>query len=259
MRAQQLGVLLVNCLCDEADVERCEVIRRRFDAWLGCVVDVVWFGSKSLLFPLPPSDVWLVVVTGSATKAYDETTPWVGGLVSWLSSILEQCPLVRVLGICFGSQVLAMACGGTCEKLARPEVGGVCCNWTIAGAEVPFRLVAAHGETVGFAGAALRNARVLAENVEGGVQGFVACGGRALGGRLFHLLMPLCSHLLATVTCHPEYGRPEGEERAKLRHERGEISDAQLVQALDSLALPLGGAEFAKTLVLPWANGLLTL
>ncbi len=232
-----LRVLLINCLNAEHDTHACELTRSRFQTWLDTKDVCVWFGANAASFALELKNIDLVIVSGSATKADDVNTPWVDSLISWLHrllSMLEQREDVRVLGICFGSQVLATACGGSCLRLLEPEVGGVSCKWGLPDEERSFRLVAAHGETVQIAKEGMR---VLAENKAGGIQGFVAARGKALG-----------------VTCHPEYGRLEGEVRANQRREREEISDLQLSAALESLALPLDGGLFARDVVLPWVK-----
>lgn len=58
-----------------------------------------------------------VVITGSAASAYKDD-PWIVKLVEYVC-MLRSDPYkanVRLVGICFGHQIIARACGGHCEK-----------------------------------------------------------------------------------------------------------------------------------------------
>ncbi|MCC7275776.1 MAG: type 1 glutamine amidotransferase [Alphaproteobacteria bacterium] len=58
-------------------------------------------------------DGW--IVTGSAAGAYDDL-PWIAGLTRFLQ---EARGRTRLVGICFGHQIMAQAFGGRVEKSAR--------------------------------------------------------------------------------------------------------------------------------------------
>lgn len=63
--------------------------------------------------PLP--DYWAhhgVIITGSPSGVYDGE-PWIAALMSWLNGAVGRCKLV---GICFGHQVMAQAFGGIVQK-----------------------------------------------------------------------------------------------------------------------------------------------
>ena len=70
-----------------------------------------------------PRDYDLVVSLGSEKSAYDDTVPWVGREVSLLRAAFDAD--VPVLGICFGSQILARALGGQALPGERTEIGWV--------------------------------------------------------------------------------------------------------------------------------------
>ena len=70
-----------------------------------------------------PRDYDLVVSLGSEKSAYDDTVPWVGREVSLLRAAFDAD--VPVLGICFGSQILARALGGQALPSEHPEIGWV--------------------------------------------------------------------------------------------------------------------------------------
>jgi len=56
-----------------------------------------------------------MVITGSAASAYEDL-PWIHGLTKYIRSVTEAHPRVKIIGICFGHQVVAAALGGRVEK-----------------------------------------------------------------------------------------------------------------------------------------------
>ncbi|PQP14476.1 type 1 glutamine amidotransferase [Rhodococcus opacus] len=71
------------------------------------------------------SDYDLLVVLGAPWAAYDDAGigRWLTPELRWLSGTVAAGG--AVLGICFGSQVLARALGGSVARSAHPEVGWV--------------------------------------------------------------------------------------------------------------------------------------
>ncbi len=65
----------------------------------------------------------LVVSLGSEKSAYDDALPWMGREVALLREAVEAD--VPVLGICFGSQILARALGGEALRARQSEIGWV--------------------------------------------------------------------------------------------------------------------------------------
>jgi GMP synthase (glutamine-hydrolysing) len=71
--------------------------------------------------PLPdPADVDLVVCYGAAASAHDDRVAWLGDELDYLRAASAQTAL---LGICFGSQVIARALGGTALRAPEAEIG----------------------------------------------------------------------------------------------------------------------------------------
>jgi GMP synthase-like glutamine amidotransferase len=70
-----------------------------------------------------PRDYELVVVLGSEAAAYDDAVPWLADQLTMLREAAEAD--VPVLGICFGSQLLARALGGRAMRNVAPEIGWV--------------------------------------------------------------------------------------------------------------------------------------
>ena len=72
---------------------------------------------------LDPREYDLVVSLGSERSAYDDTLSWVPREVALLRDAFDAD--VPVLGICFGSQILARALGGEARRAQRSEIGWV--------------------------------------------------------------------------------------------------------------------------------------
>ncbi|KAM5433449.1 hypothetical protein McanMca71_002118 [Microsporum canis] len=64
-------------------------------------------------------DIDAVLITGSKFDAFDTTTPWINKLVGFTATVLAQ-DRVRVIGVCFGHQILGRALG---VKVGRSDVG----------------------------------------------------------------------------------------------------------------------------------------
>ena len=68
-------------------------------------------------------DYDLVVSLGSERSAYDDSLPWIAPEVALLRDAVSAD--IPVLGICFGSQILARALGGQALPSEHPEIGWV--------------------------------------------------------------------------------------------------------------------------------------
>ncbi|KAL7267377.1 hypothetical protein RUND412_010038 [Rhizina undulata] len=60
-------------------------------------------------------DVDAVWITGSRSNAF-ENTPWIVKLVAFVRNILENQSRVRVVGVCFGHQIIGRALGAKVER-----------------------------------------------------------------------------------------------------------------------------------------------
>ncbi|KAF8154701.1 class I glutamine amidotransferase-like protein [Crassisporium funariophilum] len=64
-----------------------------------------------------------IMLTGSAASAY-ENIEWTNKLVGYISRVADTKPHVKLIGICFGHQIVARALGGECvPNGGRWEVG----------------------------------------------------------------------------------------------------------------------------------------
>ncbi|WP_395944642.1 type 1 glutamine amidotransferase [Brevundimonas sp.] len=87
----------------------------RFRALLGEGVATTRFNVQAGHLPDDPAAFQGAIVTGSAAGVYDDL-PWIPQLVTWLRAARGR---TRLVGICFGHQVLAHAFGGAVEKSDR--------------------------------------------------------------------------------------------------------------------------------------------
>ncbi|OXY81592.1 type 1 glutamine amidotransferase [Oceanimonas doudoroffii] len=84
---------------------------------LGITLDVVCIEGA-----LPdPETLELLFVMGSIDAAYDDSLPWLQKEITWLRQVIDRG--VPVLGICFGSQLLARVLGGGVARNHTPEIG----------------------------------------------------------------------------------------------------------------------------------------
>lgn len=87
----------------------------RFRALLGDGVPTTRFNVQEGRLPDDPAAFEGVVVTGSAAGVYEDHV-WIPQLTEWLQAARGR---TRILGICFGHQVMAQAWGGRVEKSDR--------------------------------------------------------------------------------------------------------------------------------------------
>ena len=88
----------------------------RYDAMIGRLLgpgyETVAYDVTAGAFPERPEDCAAYVITGSSVGVYDPL-PWIGTLRDYLREVEGRTKLV---GICFGHQIMAEAFGGRVEK-----------------------------------------------------------------------------------------------------------------------------------------------
>jgi len=87
----------------------------RFRALLGEDTATVRFDVQNGHLPDDPSEFTGCIVTGSAAGVYEDHV-WIPQLTYWLQEALGK---TRLLGICFGHQIMAHAFGGIVQKVDR--------------------------------------------------------------------------------------------------------------------------------------------
>jgi len=64
-------------------------------------------------YPDNIDDYRAIILTGSAASAY-ENLEWINRLVSFVRDVAQNKPHIKLIGICFGHQIIARAMGGEC-------------------------------------------------------------------------------------------------------------------------------------------------
>jgi len=58
-----------------------------------------------------------ILISGSDWNVYNAAIPQISAFLTKLRSLVHNNPTIKIVGICFGSQALAQALGGRCEKM----------------------------------------------------------------------------------------------------------------------------------------------
>ncbi len=86
------------------------------------------------------------LITGSKAGVYDPL-PWIAALESWIVDFHRQ--RARIIGICFGHQIIAQSLGGTAEKSEKGwGLGVLSCGQTLTGNASTLRLIHSHQDQV---------------------------------------------------------------------------------------------------------------
>ncbi|KZT03619.1 class I glutamine amidotransferase-like protein [Laetiporus sulphureus 93-53] len=64
-------------------------------------------------YPRNVDDYQAIILTGSAASAY-ENVDWINRLIDYVHDIALNKPYIKLIGICFGHQIIARAMGGEC-------------------------------------------------------------------------------------------------------------------------------------------------
>ncbi|CAG8502475.1 12326_t:CDS:2 [Acaulospora colombiana] len=68
-----------------------------------------------------------IIISGSSASAYDDI-PWINRLTDFTKFLIENHPNVKIIGVCFGHQIIAKAMGG---KVIKNPIG-----WEVAVTEI---------------------------------------------------------------------------------------------------------------------------
>ncbi|KIJ56370.1 hypothetical protein M422DRAFT_23651 [Sphaerobolus stellatus SS14] len=76
-----------------------------------------------------------VLLTGSAASAYADL-PWIHKLIEFVRTLATERPEVKIIGICFGHQIIAEALGSKCVHNGKWEIGTTEIKLTDKGKEI---------------------------------------------------------------------------------------------------------------------------
>ncbi|KAG2148213.1 class I glutamine amidotransferase-like protein [Suillus bovinus] len=80
-----------------------------------------------------------ILITGSASTAHEYEQPgreWMKKLIEYVRFVATEKPQIKIFGICFGHQIVALAMGGTCVRNTRFEVSATKLQLTELGKRV---------------------------------------------------------------------------------------------------------------------------
>ncbi|WP_374273963.1 type 1 glutamine amidotransferase [Brevundimonas sp.] len=200
-----------------------EALRERFDDYPAAFRKLLGLGGETQVFdveralPADPTAFQGVIVTGSPAGAYEDRA-WIPPLEDWLRAARGR---TRLIGICFGHQIMAQAFGGRVEKsdkgwgvgLHRYDIVATE-PWMVPSAD-HIAIPVSHQDQVVDPGP---EARVIARS------DFTPFGGLAWGEDAISL------------QCHPEFEPAYAAALVEAR--RGRIPDAVVDTALASLTQP---------------------
>ncbi|EAQ86382.1 hypothetical protein CHGG_07635 [Chaetomium globosum CBS 148.51] len=189
--------------------------------------DVVRGGPDTGAYP-DPDAIDAVLITGSRSAAYADDA-WVVRLAAFVRGLLDG-GRVRVIGVCFGHQIVARALGAR----VAPSPGG----WELSVTEVA---LSKEGRRV-FGGESLKMYQTHRDAV------LELPRGVALLGRTEQC--PIQSMYvrgrLITVQGHPEYSRFIMSEMLRARHVAGAIADGPYEDAMKRVGDPHDGLAMAR-------------
>lgn len=83
--------------------------------------------------PAPVTDADILVILGSSESVYDNGLAWINDEIALMMEAARSG--VRILGVCFGAQMLCVAHGGAVERAPHGELGWVRVDSRIEGIE----------------------------------------------------------------------------------------------------------------------------
>lgn len=180
-----------------------------------CVLEIRYYQVQQGEFPRSAQECDAYLITGSKAGVYD-ALPWIDRLCDWIQSFYRQN--AKIIGICFGHQIIAHSLGG---KAAKSEKGwglGVLNVETLESrhwmnpAPAIFRLIYSHQDQV--------------------LQ--LPAGATPLLGNSFCPIAGYCiGDQVLSLQGHPEF--TEDYFRRLIAHRRNRIKSDQIEEALSSL------------------------
>ncbi|RFU29486.1 hypothetical protein B7463_g6851, partial [Scytalidium lignicola] len=174
------------------------------------------------------SDIDAILISGSKFNSFDDS-PWIVKLVDFVKEVLQQ-DRVRIIGVCFGHQIVGRAMGA---KVDRSNKG-----WEIS--VIPISLTNRGQEIFGKSSLALHQMhRDAVYRYPEGVEEL------AYTEKCPVQSMYIAKRLI-TVQGHPEFNEQIVRELLKARHESGIFDDAAFEESIGRVDKPQDGVVVAQ-------------
>ncbi|KAG1733884.1 class I glutamine amidotransferase-like protein [Suillus paluster] len=97
------------------------------------------FDVRAQVYPKDVDEYDAILITGSVSTAHEYEQPgreWIKKLIEYVRVVATEKPWIKIFGICFGHQIVALAMGGTCVRNMRFEVSATKLQLTELGKRV---------------------------------------------------------------------------------------------------------------------------
>ncbi|KAF1810510.1 class I glutamine amidotransferase-like protein [Eremomyces bilateralis CBS 781.70] len=189
-----------------------------------------WPVEKELQYP-ELEDIDAIMLTGSRYNAFDNT-PWITSIVSYLRRVLEQ-DRVRIIGVCFGHQLVARALG---TPIGRSDIG-----WEVSVCPVE---LSPEGQRI-FGLSNLKIFQMHRDVVQEVPKGMTLLGSSArCDVQGFYQ-----KNRVITVQGHPEFSKEIVSELLYARHESGIFDDDEYQDAMQRVGDQHDGVKIAAAFV----------
>ncbi|KAI9596079.1 class I glutamine amidotransferase-like protein [Syncephalis fuscata] len=177
---------------------------------------------KTMAYPEQPETFDALLISGSAATAADDL-PWITRLVEFTRELPSIAPNSRLVGICFGHQIIARAFGG---QLERNSLG-----WEFGWSAID--LNEAGQAFFNTDKAQVRLQQVHKDHVAALPPQFELLGTTSISSSQI-MWKP---HQIFSVQAHPEFSTTLVKDLLEIRHQRGIIDNATAERGLSKVGL----------------------
>ncbi|KAG1733883.1 class I glutamine amidotransferase-like protein [Suillus paluster] len=96
------------------------------------------FDMRAQVYP-KENEYDAILITGSTATAHEYEQPgreWIKKLIEYVRYVATEKPRIKIFGVCFGHQIIALAMGGTCVRKPHFEVSATKLHLTELGQRV---------------------------------------------------------------------------------------------------------------------------
>ncbi|KAI8053818.1 class I glutamine amidotransferase-like protein [Syncephalis plumigaleata] len=165
---------------------------------------------NAMVYPEQPETFDAILISGSAATAFDQL-PWITRLIEYTRELPQIAPNTRLVGICFGHQIIARAFGGQLERNTQ--------GWEFGWTEL--KLTKAGASFLKTDKATLSVQQVHKDHVIQLPTGFQELASTDISPNQI-MWRP---HQIFSIQAHPEFSSSLVKDLLEIRHQRGIIDD----------------------------------